>query len=42
MRLAGEIASYGPDVVVEGPAAVRTAVVERLTRLAAMAPEGAA
>jgi proteasome accessory factor B len=42
MRLAGEIASYGADVVVEAPAAVRAAVVERLTRLAAMAPEGAA
>ncbi|MDP9430452.1 MAG: WYL domain-containing protein [Actinomycetota bacterium] len=38
VRLAGEIASYGADVVVEAPAAVRAAVVERLTRLAAMAP----
>ena len=42
MRLAGEIASYGADIVVEAPAAVRAAVVERLRRLAGMAPEGAA
>ena len=38
MRLADQLAAYGPDVVVEAPAAVRAAVVERLTRLAAMAP----
>jgi proteasome accessory factor B len=37
VRLAGELAAYGPDVVVEAPAEVRRAVVERLTRLAAMA-----
>jgi proteasome accessory factor B len=36
MRLADELASYGADVLVEGPAEVREAVVERLTRLAAM------
>jgi proteasome accessory factor B len=35
-RLADEIASYGADVLVEGPADMRAAVVERLTRLAAM------
>ena len=35
-RLADELASYGPDVVVEQPAEVRAAVIERLTRLAAM------
>jgi proteasome accessory factor B len=35
-RLAGEIAGYGPDVVVEAPQLLRNAVVERLTRLAAM------
>jgi proteasome accessory factor B len=35
-RLADELASYGPDVVVEHPAEVRAAVIERLTRLAAM------
>jgi proteasome accessory factor B len=35
-RLADEIASYGADVLVEGPAEMRQAVVERLTRLAAM------
>ena len=35
-RLADELASYGADVVVEHPAEVRTAVIERLTRLAAM------
>ncbi|MFC4694518.1 MULTISPECIES: helix-turn-helix transcriptional regulator [Geodermatophilus] len=35
-RLADQLAAYGPDVVVESPAAVRDAVVERLTRLAAM------
>jgi proteasome accessory factor B len=34
--LADQIASYGPDVLVEGPAAVRDAVVARLGRLAAM------
>lgn len=35
--LAGELAAYGADVVVESPAEVRDAVVQRLTRLAAMA-----
>nr|WP_218860876.1 WYL domain-containing protein [Petropleomorpha daqingensis] len=35
-RLADELAAYGPDVVVEHPAEVRDAVIERLTRLAAM------
>ncbi|MGY1608100.1 MULTISPECIES: helix-turn-helix transcriptional regulator [unclassified Geodermatophilus] len=35
-RLADQLASFGPDVVVEAPAEVRAAVVERLTRLAAM------
>jgi proteasome accessory factor B len=35
-RLADELASYGADVVVEAPAAVRDAVISRLTRLAAM------
>jgi proteasome accessory factor B len=35
-RLADEIASYGADVLVEGPADLRSAVVERLTRLAGM------
>jgi proteasome accessory factor B len=35
-RLADELASYGADVIVEAPAEMRTAVVERLTRLAAM------
>jgi proteasome accessory factor B len=34
--LADELASYGPDVLVEAPRMVREAVVERLTRLAAM------
>jgi proteasome accessory factor B len=34
--LADELAAYGADVVVEGPEAIRDAVVERLTRLAAM------
>jgi proteasome accessory factor B len=34
--LADEIASYGPDVLVEAPQRIRDAVVERLTRLAAM------
>jgi proteasome accessory factor B len=38
--LAGQLAQYGPDVVVEHPAEVRRAVVEQLTRLAAM--DGAA
>ncbi|MGY1709924.1 helix-turn-helix transcriptional regulator [Geodermatophilus sp. SYSU D00758] len=37
MRLADQLAALGPDVLVEAPAAVRDAVVERLTRLAAMA-----
>ena len=32
--LAGQLAAYGADVVVESPAEVREAVVERLTRLA--------
>jgi proteasome accessory factor B len=35
--LAGELAAYGADVVVESPAEVREAVLARLTRLAAMA-----
>ncbi|CCH88038.1 Protein pafB [Modestobacter italicus] len=35
--LADELASYGPDVLVEAPRLVRDAVVARLTRLAAMA-----
>jgi proteasome accessory factor B len=35
-RLADELASYGADVVVEHPAEVRAAVIDRLTRLAAM------
>ena len=35
-RLADELASYGADVVVEHPAEVRAAVIERLTRLAAI------
>ncbi|MGY1812423.1 helix-turn-helix transcriptional regulator [Blastococcus sp. SYSU D00820] len=35
-RLADQLAAYGPDVLVESPAAVRDAVVERLTRLAAL------
>jgi proteasome accessory factor B len=39
--LADQIAAYGPDVVVEAPAEIRDAVVARLTRLAAMAGEGA-
>jgi proteasome accessory factor B len=34
--LADELASYGPDVLVEAPRLVREAVVARLTRLAAM------
>jgi proteasome accessory factor B len=34
--LAGEIAAYGADVLVEAPQSMRQAVVERLTRLAAM------
>ena len=37
-RLADQLAAYGPDVLVEAPAELREAVVERLTRLAAMAP----
>jgi proteasome accessory factor B len=34
--LADQIAAYGADVVVESPASMRDAVVERLTRLAAL------
>jgi proteasome accessory factor B len=34
--LADQLAAFGPDVVVEAPQRMRTAVVERLTRLAAM------
>ncbi|WP_104523865.1 helix-turn-helix transcriptional regulator [Blastococcus atacamensis] len=34
--LADELTAYGADVVVEGPTEIREAVVERLTRLAAM------
>jgi proteasome accessory factor B len=36
LRLADQLAAYGADVLVEGPAEVRDAVVERLTALAAM------
>jgi proteasome accessory factor B len=35
-RLADQLAAYGADVLVEGPAEVRNAVIARLTRLAAM------
>jgi proteasome accessory factor B len=35
--LAGQIAAYGADVLVESPTQIRDAVIERLTRLAAMA-----
>jgi proteasome accessory factor B len=35
-RLADQLAAYGADVVVEAPAAIRDAVISRLTRLAAM------
>jgi proteasome accessory factor B len=35
--LAGQLAAYGADVVVESPAEVREAVIQRLTRLAALA-----
>jgi proteasome accessory factor B len=35
-RLADQIAAYGPDVMVEAPTELRAAVIERLTRLAAM------
>jgi proteasome accessory factor B len=34
--LADQLAAYGPDVLVEAPQQLRAAVVERLTRLAAM------
>ena len=34
--LADELAAYGPDVLVEAPQLMREAVVERLTRLAAL------
>jgi len=34
--LADLLAAYGPDVVVESPTAMRQAVIDRLTRLAAM------
>ena len=34
--LADELTAYGADVVVEAPTEMRDAVVERLTRLAAM------
>ena len=34
--LADELAAYGPDVLVEAPQEMRQAVVERLTRLAAL------
>jgi proteasome accessory factor B len=40
-RLADQLAAYGPDVVVEAPAEVRAAVVERLQRLAGTAGERA-
>jgi proteasome accessory factor B len=36
-RLADQIATYGADVLVEAPTELRQAVIERLTRLAAMA-----
>ena len=39
--LADQLAMYGADVVVEHPAEVRDAVIERLTRLAAMDEVGA-
>src|ERR687889_1077810 len=39
--LADELASYGPDVLVEAPQQLREAVVDRLTRLAALAGTGA-
>ena len=35
-RLADELAAYGADVLVEAPADMRQAVIDRLTRLAAM------
>ncbi len=38
--LVDELAAYGPDVLVEAPAEARQGVVERLTRLAGMAPGG--
>jgi proteasome accessory factor B len=34
--LADELAAYGPDVLVESPQRMREAVIERLTRLAAL------
>ena len=34
--LADELAAYGADVVVEAPTEIRDAVIDRLTRLAAM------
>lgn len=37
-RLAEQLAAYGADVVVESPAALRDAVLARLTALAAMEP----
>ena len=40
--LAGQLAAYGADVLVESPAEMREAVVERLRRLAAMAGTGTA
>ena len=36
LRLADQLAAYGAEVRVEGPAGVRAAVIERLTALAAM------
>ncbi|HEV7726245.1 MAG TPA: WYL domain-containing protein [Modestobacter sp.] len=38
--LADQLAAYGADVLVESPAGMRAAVVERLTRLAAMGERG--
>ncbi len=38
--LADQLAAYGADVVVESPAEIREAVIERLTRLAALAGVG--
>jgi proteasome accessory factor B len=34
--LADQLAAYGADVVVESPTLIREAVIQRLTRLAAM------
>ena len=39
-RLADQLAAYGADVLVEAPAEMREAVIDRLTRLAAMGEPG--